>query len=254
VNYLWKEIFGTGIVEPANAFDLARLDPAKLPAGQTLQPSNPQLLEDLTEAFLASSYDLRSILRTMTTSSSYQLSSRYTPGTWNEAWTSYYARHYPHRLMAEMLLDAITKATNVPPALNVAGIGMLSRAMQLPDTLEPGPRNPFGMFLNELGRGDRDTDARTNDSSIVQALSLMNNAIVTTRVKRSNANSTVAKILASTSDPSTIADQLYLATLSRHPTAAEKTAAEAYLRSGTLAAKTEDLQFVLLNSLEFLFD
>jgi len=179
-------------------------------------------------------------------SSTYQLASQYTPGTRIEG-------HSPRRLSAEMLLDAITSATGVGAQLNVQGIGAVPKAMQLPDTLEPGPRNQFGQFLNEFGRGDRDTNARSNDTSIVQALALMNNPIVTTRLKKSNANTTVAKILATTSDPASITDQLYLATLSRHATDAEKTTAAAYLRSGTLAQKTEDLQFVLLNSLEFLF-
>ena len=57
---------------------------------------------------------------------------------------------------------------------------------------------------------------RSNDASISQSLSQMNNAtIVVNRIHRSNAASTVSKILASTSDPASIADQLYLATLSR---------------------------------------
>src|SRR5205814_9175638 len=219
VNYLWKEMFGAGIVEPANAFDLARLDPNNLPSGQTLQPTNARLLEDLTDSFIASGYNLRTILRTMAISSSYQLSSKYTPGAWNEAWTTYFARHYPRRLPAEMLLDAITKATNVPATLQAQGIGAVSKAMALPDTLEPGPRSQFGLLLNEFGRGDRDDTARTNDASISQALSLLNNTIVTSRVKKNIANSTVAKVLASTSDPGAITDQLFLATLSRNPTA-----------------------------------
>lgn len=243
VNYLWKEMFGAAIVEPVNAFDPARTD----------QASNQQLLEDLTTSFIANGYDLRWFLKTVASSSTYQLASEYTPGAWNEAWTPDFARHYPRRLMAEMLFDAITSATGIPQPLNVQGIGAVPKAMQLPDTVEPGPRSPAGQFLNEFGRGDRDTDARSNDTSIVQALNLLNNTIVTNRIKKSNANSTVAKILASTTDPNAIADQLYLATLSRHPTAAEKTTAAAYLRSGTLAQKAEDLQFVLLNSLEFIF-
>ncbi|MEO6260209.1 MAG: DUF1549 domain-containing protein, partial [Thermoanaerobaculia bacterium] len=37
VNYIWKEMFGLGMVEPVNNFDLARLDPATLPAGASLQ-------------------------------------------------------------------------------------------------------------------------------------------------------------------------------------------------------------------------
>jgi hypothetical protein len=253
VNYLWKEMFGVGIVEPANAFDLNRLDPATLPPGQTLQPTHPALLSRLATEFVSDKFDLRAILRTMAMSSTYQLSSQYTPGVWNEAWTPYFARHYPHRLTAEEMLDAIARSTNVPVSFTVQGLGTVTASMKLPDTIE-GPRQPAGMFLDEFGRGDRDDVARTNDTSITQALSLMNNTVVTTRVRRSTANSTVAKVLASTTDPASVADQLYLATLSRHPSATEKQQAIDYLKSGTLATKTEDLQFVLLNSLEFLFD
>jgi hypothetical protein len=254
VNYIWREMFGIAIVEPPNAFDLLRLDPNKLPAGQTLQPTNPKLLEDLTDSFIASGYNVRTLLRTIASSSSYQLSSYYTPPTWNEAWTTLFPRHYPHRLQAEMTLDAITKATNVPVSLNVTGLGAVTKAMQLPDTSEPGTRNQFGTFLDEFGRGDRDTTPRSNDSSISQALSLLNNTIVTTRVKRTTANSTVSKVLASTTDPGSIADQIYLATLSRYPTGTERALAVNYLASGNLAQHAEDLQYALMNQLEFLFD
>jgi hypothetical protein len=254
VNYIWREMFGIAIVEPPNAFDLLRIDPNKLPAGQTLQPTNPKLLEDLTDSFIASGYNVRTFLRTITTSSSYQLSSKYTPATWNEAWTTLFPRHYPHRLQAEMVFDAITKATNVPVSMNVQGMSGVTKAIQLPDTIEPNQRNQFGALLNEFGRGDRDDTPRTNDSSISQALSLLNNTIVTTRVKRTTVNSTVSKVLASTSDPSSIVDQLYLATLSRYPNQTEKTLAINYLNSGTLGQRAEDLQFALINQLEFLFD
>ncbi|HEX7192509.1 MAG TPA: DUF1549 domain-containing protein [Thermoanaerobaculia bacterium] len=255
VNYIWREMFGIGIVEPPNAFDLVRLDPNKLPAGQTLQPTNPKLLEDLADSFIASGYNVRAFLRTITTSSSYQLSSYYTPAPWNEGWTTLFPRHYPHRLQAEMMLDAIVKATNVPVSLSVAGLGTVTKAMQLPDTTEPGTRNQFGEFLDAFGRGDRDTTPRSNDSSISQALSLLNSTIVTNRVKRTAANSTVSKVLASTSDPGLIADQIYLATLSRYPTQTERALAINYLNSGNAAAQhAEDLQYALMNQLEFLFD
>jgi hypothetical protein len=250
-NYLWKEMFGLGIVEPANAFDLGRLDPAKLTGGQILQPTNPVLLEHLTDNFIASGYSLRGFLKTMALSSSYQLSSKYTSGTWNEAWTPLFARHYPTRMGAEMVFDAITKATNVPQAMNVNGMGTMQRAVQLPDPTEP--RNAVGTFLNDFGRGDRDESPRRNDSSISQALSLLNNTIVTSRIKKNTANSTVAKATAASSDPATIADQLYLATLSRHPTPQEKSLAVSSFAGGTIAQKAEDLQFALLNQLEFMF-
>jgi hypothetical protein len=254
VNYLWREMFGIAIVEPPNAFDLARLDPNKLPAGQTLQPTNPKLLEDLTDSFIASGYNVRTFLRTIATSSSYQLSSYYAPTAWNEAWTTLFPRHYPHRIQAEMMLDAVIKATNVPVSMNVTGLGAVTKAMQLPDTVEPGTRNQFGSFLDSFGRGNRDDTPRSSDSSISQALSLLNNTLVTTRVKRATTNSTVSKVLASTTDPGSITDQIYLATLSRYPTQTERALAINYLNSGNVNQHAEDLQYALINQLEFLFD
>jgi hypothetical protein len=253
VNYLWKEIFGLGIVEPTNNMDPARLDPNNLPAGQVIQPNHPNLLTLLANDFTTNHYDIRALIRTMVMSNSYQLSTQYSASAWNESWTPYYARHIPRRLMAESMLDAITKATSVPVTLNISGGSTTTQAMKLPDTIEV--RNTvYGRFLDEFGRGNRDDQPRTYDTSIAEALSLMNdNSVVVSRVHKNTANSTVAKALAASTDPNAITDQLYLATLSRYPTATEKTQAVAYLKSGTLAQKTEDLQWVLLNSLEFMF-
>ncbi|HXH90955.1 MAG TPA: DUF1549 domain-containing protein [Thermoanaerobaculia bacterium] len=255
VNYLWQQMFGLAIVEPANNMDPTRYDPNNLPAGQTVQPNHPALLTRLGSDFTANHYDLRAILRTMAMSNAYQLSTQYTASTWNESWTPYYARHIPRRLMAEALLDAVAKSTSAPITYTVSGgLPAVTSAMKLPDTLEVRG-NVYGRFLDEFGRGNRDDEPRENDSSIAQALSLMNDGtVVVNRTHRATANSTVAKVLASTTDPNSIADQLYLNTLSRYPTASEKAQAVAYLKSGTLANKTEDLQWVLLNSLEFLFD
>jgi hypothetical protein len=243
VNYLWKEMFGLAIVEPVGGFDLAKL---------STQATHPELLEALADELIAKNYSLREILRTIALSNTYQLSARYTPGAWNEAWVPYYARHYPRRMMAEMLFDAIATATAVPGNFPVAGMTPVPKAMQLPDPLE-GRRQAASLFLNNFGRGDRDDNPRSGDSAITQSLAMMNDAVVITRIRRSQQGSTVQKTLAATSDPGAIADRLYLATLSRNPTAGERQTAIDFLRAGTLGERTEDLQFVLLNSLEFLF-
>lgn len=243
VNYLWKEMFGLGIVEPVNAFDLVKLE---------TQPTHPALLEELATDFIAHGYDLRGLLRTMSLSTTYQLSTVYTPGNWNEAWVPYFARRYPKRMMAEAALDSVVRATGVAMTIPVAGGGNVSKAMLLPDTIEAG-RRPEGLLLTNFGRGNRDDIPRSNDGAIAQALGMMNDTLITTRVRQSNANSTVAKTLASTSDPGTIVDQIFLATLSRMPTSAERQREIDFLRGGTLSQRTEDLQWVLINSLEFLF-
>lgn len=251
VNYLWKEIFGLGIVEPADNFDLLRQDPTQLASGATLQPTHPALLTQLANSFATNRYDLRAMLRLMVTSNAYQLSSRYTPGPWNDPWAPYFARHYPRRLSAEEMLDAVVRATSTTLSINVNGLGILNKAIKLPDTTEGGN---FRNFLNVFGRGNRDEQPRSEDSSIVQALMVMNDRIVTDRVRERTAGSTVARTLQATKDPGNITDELYLATLSRYPTLAERSAAIGYLRSGDLTPKTEDLQFALLNKLEFLFN
>lgn len=251
VNYLWKELFGLGIVEPADNFDLLRQDPATLAKGATLQPTHPELITKLANDFAAKGYDLRAMLKLMVMSNTYQLSSRYSPGAWNDTWTPYFARHYPRRLMAEALLDAIFRATNVGSNLNAGTLGTVPKAMMLPD---PTTGGQFAPFLNNFGRGNRDDDTRSGDCSIVQALTMMNDSLIAGRFRNTTAGSTVQKTLLATKDPATIADTLYLATLSRYPTATERADAVALLTSGDLTKKTEDLHFALLNKLEFLFN
>lgn len=247
VNYLWKELFGLGIVEPADNHDLLRQDPATLAKGAVLQPTHPDLLTKLADTFVANGYDLRATLKLMVMSSAYQLSSRYAPGTWSEAWTPYFARHYPRRLMAEALLDAIMRATG--GNFSAETYGVYSKAMAIPDTSGGGP---YRIFLDTFGRGNRDDEPRTDDGNAVQALAMLNHSVVVFNIHNAP-GTTVQKILAATNDAGTIADTLYLATLSRFPTSSERDAAIVQLGNGDLSKNTEDLQFALLNKLEFLF-
>ncbi len=121
VNYLWKELFKAGIVEPADSFDLLRQDPLNPPPGTwTIQPTHPNLLTKLAQDYAGRGYDLRTILGVMAKSSAYQLSSFY-GGTWSEAYTPYFARHFARRMTAEETFDAITKGTKVPASLPVTG-------------------------------------------------------------------------------------------------------------------------------------
>ena len=239
VNLLWREMFGRGIVEPVNAFDLAKLD---------TQASHPALLEKLTDTFIVKNYDLRAMLRVMATSNAYQLTSRYDGPHPDE---SYFARRQPRRLQAEVLVDAIGTATNQRYNFAVQGMPVLNRAMQLPDPLE-ARRAGAGVLMNTFGRGDRDDVARSNDSAISQALAMMNDRVVTDRVRRTS-TSTVGILTSTLTDRGQIVERLYLQTLSRRPTAQEKQIAVGYLNAGPLVERTEDLQYVLINSLEFLF-
>jgi Protein of unknown function (DUF1553)/Protein of unknown function (DUF1549) len=258
VNYLFKEMFGIGIVEPADGFDLYRLDPGTLPPGQTLQPSHPALLTQLASQFISSGYDLRTMLRTMANSEAYQLSARYTSGPWNETWTRTFARRITRRMTSEQLLDAIFLASGVQPTntgndmLTVTATTPAARAMALPDTTEGAGR--YATFLNTFMRGNRDTNPRSADTSSLQALALMNDAnTILPRILQATATSLVARTLKATTKPEDVVDALFVGTLSRLPTAAEKASAVTYLKSGALGPKAENLQWALFNKLEFAF-
>ena len=164
-------------------------------------------------------------------------------------------------MTSEQLLDAVFAASGIwptgtsPDALTVRGWAIPpARAMQLPDPLEAPGGTRYNAFLNTFMRGNRDTNPRSSDTSALQALALMNDAnTILPRILQSNASSLVARTLKATTKPDEVVDALWLGTLSRTPTAAEKASAVAYLKSGALGPKTENLQWTLFNKLEFAF-
>ena len=104
-------------------------------------------------------------------------------------------------------------------------------------------------------RGDRDVKPRSQEPSIQQALNLMNNTFVMTRIHQNNANSTVSKLLANTALTSQdIITQLYLNTLSRNPTTEETNALLPLFSSQTKRDATEGIQWALLNKVDFVFN
>jgi len=262
VNYVWKELFNLGIVEPVDGFDLARLDPENPPPEPwTLQATHPALLERLAESFERSGYDLRALIRLLVTSTAYQLSSSY-PGEWRPEYLPLFARHVPRRLRAEELYDSISIATLLPLPLHVNGFpAPVAWAHQLPDVREPLGKDPNGTsyvvydFLNAFGRGDRDLGPRSGDGSALQAIHLLNNPLVTFRVRSSIEASLVSRVFSADLTADERVDVLFLATLTRFPSDDERREALRILRDpGTRPeAALEDLQFALLNKLDFVF-
>ncbi|MGE0128841.1 MAG: DUF1549 domain-containing protein [Blastocatellales bacterium] len=291
VNYLWEEMMVEALVSPSNTFDLARLDPnAEMPAGWALQPANAQLLNALADEFRNSDFDIRHLVGLIAKSSAYQLSSKY-PGAWTLEHVPYYARKFVRRLDAEEIHDAIVKATGLPPVTTyrdansqsqtIIGFPIMDqanmysrtvqRAMQLPDTVEPRFNGTSAAFMNSFLRGNRDSVMRSDDPSILQALNLMNSGFVMSRIHQGNRvalasqpeiPSTVRRLLA---DPNLtheqIITQLFLHTLSRYPTDAEKAKLLPYFTpvgNQTAAqarqAATESIQWTLLNKVDFIFN
>jgi hypothetical protein len=259
VNYLWEELFGIGIVTPSNQFDLARLDPANPPqecppaTPCELQPSHPQLLIDLAQYFVDQKFDWKKVVRLMVTSRAYQLSSRYN-GEWRASYTRLFARKLVRRLMAEELHDAIAQASNLLPTYNTAAWGPETWAMRFPEPFATpdGQNGNVTRLLDAFFRGDRDDEDRRKDGSISQALGLMNDAYVMSRV---TSTSTAAMLNRAMSQPDDQAvTTVFLNVLSRYPTDAERQTAVAALRSGNRSQEGQNLLWSLLNKVDFIYN
>ena len=234
VNRVWADLMGRGIVEPVD--DLRATNP----------PSNGPLLDALADDFRRHGYDLKHLLRTVTASAVYGLSSG--PNGRNLADTRNFSRHYRQRLRAEVLLDAVTDLTEVSEPFDGAPPGTRAAAVWT-------HRAP-SLFLDTFGRPDPNQDPpceRTPDTSVVQALHLMNAPGL--HAKIASETGRAARLAKGGMSAREVVEELYLLAYCRTPTAEERGVAEGLFRGPVVdrRAATEDLLWALMNSAEFLF-
>jgi len=239
VNRLWGHFFGQGLVNEVD--DMRETNP----------PSNPELLDALAQDFISHGFDLRHIIRMIVNSRVYQLSSE--PTSANAEDRQNFARFYARRLIAEVLLDAVDAATG--SKTRFPNTSSRSRAIDL-------PHEGFGSyFLDAFDRPRRVTGCeceRSSAATLAQVLLLANSDEIENKL--ADGQGRVARAVASGASDEAIIEELYLATLSRFPSEAERAQALGYVAGQAdagPAARQEALQDVLwalLNSKEFLFN
>jgi hypothetical protein len=234
-NRLWAHYFGRGLVEPLD--DLRATNPA----------SNEPLLAALAQHLRDSKYDLRAFTRTLLNSRVYQLSSATNATNADDEQNFSHAAY--KALPAEVLLDAICDATGVPEKFESWPEGY--RAIQIWDNRLPS------YFFRIFGRPVRASVCeceRSNEPSIAQALHLMNSPEITEKIQHRKGR--IAGLLKSNLSDAEIADQLFLATLSRLPTADERTLVQQSLADlpNDRRAAWEDVLWALLNRKEFIYN
>lgn len=234
VNRVWADLMGLGLVEPVD--DLRATNPA----------SNAPLLEALGNRFRDDGFDLKKLIRVITTSYVYGLSS--IPNERNVADTRNYSRHYRLRLRAEVLLDAISQITDVDESFDAMPSG--STAKQI------WTHRVDSLFLDAFGRPDPNQDPpceRTSDTTIVQTLHLMNSENLFRKVTGNS--SRVAKLAESDQTPEQIIEELYLLTYARYPDEEEIKIGRSLFETAetTRRQAAEDLLWALLNTPEFVF-
>jgi hypothetical protein len=234
-NRLWAHFLGRGLVEPVD--DVRATNP----------PSNPELLDALAEHFVQSKFDLKQMIRAITASRTYQLSSR--PNETNAKDEQNFSRALFRRIDAEVLLDMVSQTTGVGERFH--GVPPGARAIQLWDSKVPH------YFLKVFGRPVRLSACeceRNAEPGVAQVLHLLNAPEI--HAKLGHEGGTVARLVRAHAQDEPLVDELYLTFFSRHPTAQERGVALKYLgaNAGRRREAVEDLAWSLLNTLEFVFN
>jgi hypothetical protein len=236
VNRVWFHLMGRGLVDPVD--DFRDTNPA----------SHPPLLRALVDDFVRGGYRLKPILRTIANSRTYQLASSEPPLAPHAADPErYFTRASVRMLSAEQIIDAVSQATGVPEAF--PGYPLGTRAIEL---AEGGINHPFLQAFSKPVRDATCECAREEEPSLPEMLHLLNNAGIMKKLR--SPDSRVARWVKEGKSTEAIIEQMYLATLSRRPTAAEIGVATKHVATlgGDRTAALQDVQYALINLSEFL--
>jgi hypothetical protein len=234
-NRIWFHLLGRGIVDPVD--DFRRTNP----------PAVPALLDALADDLVKHGFDRKHLIGTIMNSRVYQASGKKTPTNADDV--RYFSRYVPRRIGAEALLDAISDATGSPEKFRGFPVGR--RAVQIPDGEFKHP------VLETFGKPARATVCeceRETEVTLYGSLSMVGGNFV--QSKLSDPSGRVASLTASGKPDRDVIEELFLATLSRRPTAKELETVLAFLaKKGTASRQQryEDVLYALLNHVEFLF-
>lgn len=196
VNRLWGYLLGVGIIEPLD--DIRAGNPA----------SNPELLDYLTSEFIKGGFDVRRIMRMICTSRTYQLSVE--SNKWNADDKTNYSHAIARRLPAEVLLDAVYRATGASEIF--PGVPAGTRAASLPDS---GVDLPSG-FLTTFGRPARESACeceRTSGLQLGPVMALVSGPTLGDAI--ADPANAIAKLVAVEPDDAKLIDDLFLRILNR---------------------------------------
>jgi len=258
-NRLWGHLLGLAMVEPMDGFDLYRIDPEReLPEGWERQALDLNLLEHATQKLIDLKFDLKDYLRYVMNSATFQMSSTFAPGNWQETHAPYYTRYLARRMSAESVHDSIVAATGVRIPIMQAGrlyqAPPVDYAHQLIDNYQPRGRGQTAVrnFLDAFGRGDRYETPRTSAGNIGQALEMMNSDVVAARTAMPE--NRLYQYVDQGMDAEAIVEELFIDILCRKPTAEEAQALLAEMANyDTATERATTIQWLLLNRVEFTF-
>lgn len=237
VNRVWGLLFGRGFVNPIDDFE------------NGVPPSHPELLDALAREFVASGHDVKHLIRCLCNTQAYQRTSRALPG--NKDDEALFSRMTVKVMTPEVMYDSLCSAMGLsalPGGLASQprygdGKGKNAKGKA---TAKPDPRVEFVKFFSTREDPAENTEF-TN--GIPQALGLLNNA------QFNRVTPTVEKLAKANLPPEQAIEELFLATLSRRPTADELKLMLGYLtKSKDVAQGYADVLWILFNASEFVLN
>jgi hypothetical protein len=229
-NRVWAHFFGIGVADPVDD-EPTEENPV----------SHPQLLDELTSQFVAHKFDVKYLIRAITSSKAYQRTSAVTDPA--SAEPRLFARVPLRGMTPEQLFDSLAQATGYRDGFTG------------PVQARFNPQVPRAQFLAKFASQERRTETQT---SILQALSLMNGKFIADATSLGRSTTLAAVVDAPFMDTARRIETLYLATLTRLPRPEEAARMAAYVESGGASgdrnAALADVFWVLLNSSEFILN
>lgn len=232
VNRVWSQFFGVGLVEPVD----------EMVGAQDTVIHHAELLNELAKEFVANKYDLKLLMEAIAGSKAYQLSSR------GKGPAPLFSRHPLRGLTGEQLFDSLATATGQPDATGEDPFAIFNGG------------SPRQEFLTKYGQ--QTVKSTEYETSIIQALTLMNGKFVGEATNPAKSELLTAVVEAPFLNDRSRIEAIYLATLSRKPTEKELENALSFVdRSATGEdAKTRrneafaDVFWAIINSAEFVFN
>ncbi len=248
-NRVWRNFFGTGLVEDVD--DMRASNPA----------SNEELLAAASQSVIDGGFDLKLLMKTILQSETYQRSSVTVPH--NAGDQRHYSRYYPRRLMAEVLLDAVSQITDVPteftqvlyPGADVRKTDFYplgTKAIQLYDSAVDS------YFLQTFGRNQRRITCeceRSDEPSMVQVLHISNGETVNKKLQAKD--NRLERWLSTSTDDQMLLDDVFLTCLARFPEEQERAElVKIFSETPTEGRREllEDIVWGIVSSREFLFN
>ncbi len=234
VNRMWGHFFGYGLTKPVD--DMGPHNP----------PSHPEVLDRLTKEFAASGYELKTLMRWITNTEAYHLTSRFNDDNRiddpSAGEVALFSHMYVKPFTAEQLYESLLVATQ---ADSTAGNYQQAEERRLQWMRE---------FLLIFGGNEQD-EPTLFSGTIPQALMMMNGDLVNTGI--GEPGSTLHAVLSNErlkSDAHRIR-KLYLSSLGRLPSRRELTMSQKLISSSpNQLTAYQDLYWALLNSNEFVMN